>query len=99
MRAKNTIVAVILMICAVIVGCSSLSVHKQGHPRQLSGTASSHGPRSHPCAANSLYSLCRASNIPAPQELCMELLPPRPEGNSMLEFREALRSLGFAVES
>ena len=29
----------------------------------------------------------------------MELLPPKPEGNSMLELREALRSLGFAVES
>jgi hypothetical protein len=28
----------------------------------------------------------------------MELLPPKPEGNSMLEFKQALMSLGFEVE-
>jgi hypothetical protein len=83
MRPKSVTIAVILMVCTPIVGCSLLSVHQQGRPDELSAIASSDPSRSRPCAANSLYSLCRASDIPASQELCMELLPPKPEGNSI----------------
>jgi len=49
------------------------------------------------CAARSLYRLCRHCEIEISYEKCRQLLPVGRQGNSMLEVKTALQSLGFHV--
>ena len=52
------------------------------------------------CAANSTYVLCHRSKIKISYSECLKLLPfDRKKGNSMLELKAALISLGFNVEA
>ena len=65
-------------------------------PRQFSKGG---GDRVYVCAANTLFLLCRLSNMQIPYNRCLELLPISPQGNSMLQMKRALQSAGFSVEA
>lgn len=55
--------------------------------------------RVYDCAANSLFLLCRMAGKSVSYEQCAELLPMTHQGNSMLEMKRSLVSVGFHVEA
>jgi len=81
------------------LSCSSPSFRNQTNFGKSCHATSSSNKQLCECAANSLYSMCSKSDIPISHQLCMELLPPKQQGNNMLEFKAALLSLGFQVEA
>lgn len=97
LKTAITIIIIITIIC--VQGCRSLKLDRQANSGKLSQTVFHPHEGLRRCAADSLYALCTESNIPVSQQLCMELLPPSHQGNSMLEFKKALLSLGFEVEA
>ncbi|MFC1781822.1 DUF1573 domain-containing protein, partial [Planctomycetota bacterium] len=54
--------------------------------------------RIYDCAANTLFVMCQISDVQVSYEKCLELLPITSKGNSMLEVKQALESLGFNVK-
>lgn len=95
----------IVIVCTIVItstffqSCTHPSLSNQTNldkPRPEASTASG---RIYDCAANGLYALCSKSNIQITYEECCELLPFTNKGNSMLEFKAALVSLGFQVEA
>lgn len=51
------------------------------------------------CGANSLFMMCRISGKNVDYSKCLELLPIRSNGNSMLEMKTALEKIGFRTEA
>ncbi len=96
---KATVVSIVVIASIFFAGCSRSSLTTQTELDKSSlPTCTTHG-QIYDCAANSLYSLCQKSDIPISYQLCLELLPLRQEGNSMLEFKSALLTLDFSVEA
>jgi hypothetical protein len=92
---KLAIIYTIVITSIFTLSCSSSSPSQLSEPDNiLTGKE-----RIYECAANGLYALCRKSGISISYKDCLELLPPAPIGNSMLEFKAALMSLGFHVEA
>jgi hypothetical protein len=89
----------LILASILVTGCSLLSPDRQTNSEKESRTGCLAPDAPFHCAANSLYALCAEYDIPASLQLCIELLPPRRGGNSMLEFKNALLSLGFNVEA
>jgi len=96
---KRVMRGIILLASIFVLGCSLLPLDRRSNYKKPSPTGSLTSKVPLHCAANSLYALCAEWDIPASLQLCMELLPPRPGGNSMLEFKNALLSLGFEVDA
>ncbi len=96
---RKIITATLTIPVIFFCGCSLSSLSPQNEPDRLSRTMRPAKGRIYDCAANSLYGLCRKSNIEISYKECLELLPHTGEGNSMLEFKGALMSLGFNVEA
>ncbi len=51
------------------------------------------------CAASSLYGLCKKSGINISYKDCVAILPRSEQGNSMLEVKRALQTVGFEVSA
>lgn len=81
------------------LGCSSLDLHKHSEPEISAAVRCRTKGQIYCCAANSLYALCRKCGIQVSYEQCLELLPMRREGSSMLEFKVVLESMGFEVQA
>lgn len=97
---KINLVYLIATIIILSQGCNHpLASNHQYSPDMLCTAAETTSERIYDCAANSLYALCRKSNIPIQYEECLELLPFTSKGNSMLEFKAALLCLDFQVEA
>ena len=96
---RKIITATLTIPVIFFCGCSLPSLSPQNEPDRLSRTMRPAKGRIYDCAANSLYGLCRKSNIEISYNECLELLPHTSEGNSMLDFKGALMSLGFKVEA
>ena len=65
---------------------------------ELSHPITRRSGRIYDCGANSLFLVCRIFGIDASYKKCLEMLPLTPKGNSMLEMKQALESLGFNVK-
>jgi len=97
--SKITLTYTIIVAVLFLSGCSPSSLRSKSDSRKPSPALRAGNRRIYDCAANNLYDLCRKSNIEISYQECLELLPFTPEGNSMLEFKGALMSLGFEVEA
>jgi ABC-type bacteriocin/lantibiotic exporter with double-glycine peptidase domain len=80
-------------------GCSQLSPTAQTDKGKHTVVTVCDDGMKRDCAANSLYALCRKAKIRVSHQECLKLLPLTDKGNSMLEFKNVLRSLGFQVEA
>jgi len=99
MMSKMTIVHTIVIAGIFSPACSLTSLRNQTDLEESSPIVYANNGRTYHCAANSLYCLSRRSDIEISYQTCVELLPITTRGNSMLEFKEALESLGFNVEA
>jgi len=81
------------------LGCSSPDLQKHSEPEISAAVRCRTKGRIYDCAANSVYALCRKCGIQVSYEQCLELLPMRREGNSMLEFKVVLESMRFEVQA
>jgi len=97
--AKITITYAIVITSIFLLGCNRSSITNEPTFDKPFPVLESASGRIYDCAANSLYFLCQMSNIKISYPECLNLLPFRREGNSMLEFKLALMSLGFKVEA
>ena len=92
MKFKN-----IIILLSILIYSSSLFA--QISTKDNSSVSCPVTIRVYDCAANNLYVLSRKAGIQITYQKCIELLPFTRQGNSMLEFKQALETLGFEVEA
>jgi len=102
MNLKISIIYVIVVPCLSFLGCSLSSRYQKNDLSQTFATEireQTEDFTTYSCAASSLYCLCEKSGLEISFQQCVEFLPLTDKGNSMLEFKRALRFLGFQVEA
>ncbi len=88
----------ILLVPVLLFNCSTPSCRSDSAEHKVVTSQRSYR-RISCCAADSLFALCREEDIEISRQRCKELLPHSSSGNSMLQFKKALQSVGLAVEA
>lgn len=88
--------AYLLLIClTALCGCQK----QNQNSLSVSNPAKSADNRVYHCAASTLYALAQKDGLDLNYEQCEILLPRTSFGNSMLEFKKVLKSLGYDVKA